>query len=99
MDDKTVTSIGSLLDRLSELSANVTVLQWGMMADDPFRRPKRKPTDTVGSLIAWLRRFPKKTKIEQFVIRMEDELKYPMLMEFGLKETLQYENHINDIYD
>ena len=93
MNDLKTTTIGKLTERLSELPANAAVLQWGLLADNRFRRPKRKKIDTVESLIAWLRRFPKNTEVELFFIRTEDRLKYTILVEFGLKETLQDENH------
>ena len=88
MNDPKTTTTGKLIERLSELPANVTILNWGMMADNRFLRPKWKTINTVESLIAWMRRFPKEKKIELFFVRMEDNLKYPMLLEFGLKETL-----------
>jgi len=91
MNDPKTTTAGKIIERLRELPANVTILNWGMMADNRFLRPKRKTIDTVESLIAWMRRFPKEKKIELFFVRMEDQLKYPMLLEFGLKETLNHQ--------
>jgi len=85
METKT-TTIRELIERLREFPVQITVLQWGTMP--PVRQPVRKSIRTVGELIAWLCQFPKKKKIEQLIIKMEDEFGYPMQIEFGIYETL-----------
>ena len=86
MQHKTTTT-GKMVERLCELPQHTTVVQWGMIADKPVRK-SRNPVNTVGKLIHQLSRLPKSTRVEQIVIKMMDRLQYPLIIEYGIVETL-----------
>ena len=93
-ENKKTATIGALIEALRFFPEHLKIVQCEIIAEEPFCYPKRKPIDAVGRLKNWIKKFPKKTEVEQFFSKMENRLGLPLIIMWQNEEY--YKSIIKD---